>query len=392
MSVEANSLHCTAHSRHHRLLPSAQSDFDELVANGLDSLEQGVSDFSSSIEPSWMKRYHAQQTSKTLVKINTLDSRWHVPGSEVKIFGAESLGKGATGEVFKATLSCGEAVAAKKIRSDAHRSSFARRFQVMHDMQHEILVATKLPSHPNISGFRGYAHTENEEICIFWELINGEDLERLYLRKRRENQCIWRPQTLTVLNWCHQIFSALACLHENHLAHRDVKPANIMVTNDLETIKLIDYGLCTEIRGGETACPGMTGKTGSFRYMAPEVFLESDYGSKVDTYSAAICAWFIAAGEAPFGSLDGLVVAEMAARTHLRPLLKGKGFQNPRLRSLITSAWASNQADRPTARMCERELALLVSGERKTADRWLPFGRLPSVIKQNLKGSSRTPS
>jgi serine/threonine protein kinase len=109
-----------------------------------------------------------------------------------------------------------------------------------------------------------------------------------------------RDGTRARLSWCRQLLGALACLNSNNMVHRDVKPANVMVTKDLTTIKLVDYGLFREIRyeDDDTQCPVMTGQTGSFRYMAPEVVLESDYGLEVDIYSATMCAYYIIAGSA----------------------------------------------------------------------------------------------
>ena len=102
-----------------------------------------------------------------------------------------------------------------------------------------------------------------------------------------------------------------------------------MLSADLETAKLGDFGVSTTLhegiegnkdRGGnrqpeeqETGqVRDLTGKTGTFRYMAPEVFLEIvPYTTGIDIYSLSLSLWFLYVGEEPFAVLDGHSVAEV---------------------------------------------------------------------------------
>jgi serine/threonine protein kinase len=289
--------------------------------------------------------------------------KWSLPEMAACVLGDE-LGKGSTGVVLRASLGDGETVvpvAVKVLREATSACALGQvkqRAERLGDLRREMLIATKLPWHENIPVFLGVYGIDSDCPKAVWELIDGETLEQIFAsRSQRE------VAPLARLSWCRQLFSALACLHSNNMVHRDVKPANVMVTKDLTTVKLVDYGLCREIRDDNTQCPVMTGQTGSFRYMAPEVLLESNYGLEVDIYSAAMCAYYIIAGSAPFSNLAGQQVAELAARVRLRPALASKGFENPRLGDLMARAWAHDAAKRPDASACVREIELIIADE-----------------------------
>ena len=134
------------------------------------------------------------------------------------------------------------------------------------------------------------------------------------------------------------------------LMHRDVKPGNILLKADHKTIKLIDYGICRSISTAAGDPRPLSGQTGSFRYMAPEIAVERtayDYSSMVDVYSGAMVVWFIHTGERPYSNLPGHQVAELAHRVSLRP--SAASVKNEHLASLLTRAWDDNPSARPHA-------------------------------------------
>jgi serine/threonine protein kinase len=102
----------------------------------------------------------------------------------------------------------------------------------------------------------------------------------------------------------------------------------------------------------------MTGKTGSMRYMAPEVFLDQpEYDEKVDIFSSALIMWYMALGERPFDRIPAQLVAEKASSSELRPSLDGlRAHTGPQFADLVKSAWSSVPSDRPSANQMVDEL------------------------------------
>lgn len=223
----------------------------------------------------------------------------------------------------------------------------------------EITAGKLLPVHPGVPIFFGSFETTSGPHLV-WERIFGDNLESVFKRK---NKGEWLPSEKKGLSWAQQLFSALACLHASHLMHRDVKPANIIVTNDLKTISLVDFSLCrafqiekqSETAGCTASARPMTGEIGSHRFMAPEVFLASEcYDAKIDVYSAAIVTFLILTGEIPFSNLPGYDVAGLATHCALRPSVCR--LRNVQVRQLLTRAWHMDPASRPDAHMIEVEL------------------------------------
>ena len=153
----------------------------------------------------------------------------------------------------------------------------------------------------------------------------------------------WTPSLPMALSWSVQLFSALVFLHGVPLIHRDVKPSNVMVTRDMSLVKLVDLGLCTPSLQQRTDARKMSGKTGSYRYMAPEVMNESEcYTDKVDVYSGTLVVWFIMMGQRPFENFNGHQVAEMAARQAMRPSLSVISHKCAGLASVLEEGWKAS--------------------------------------------------
>ncbi|KAM4019842.1 protein kinase C theta type-like [Anomaloglossus baeobatrachus] len=93
-----------------------------------------------------------------------------------------------------------------------------------------------------------------------------------------------------------ELICGLQFLHGHGIAHRDIKPANIMLDKDGH-IRIIDLGVAKD---GLTASKKIYGRTGTFRYMAPEVLLGEAYNVAVDWWSLGIVVSIMSSGRFPF--------------------------------------------------------------------------------------------
>ncbi len=94
----------------------------------------------------------------------------------------------------------------------------------------------------------------------------------------------------------------------------------------------------------------LTGETGSYRFMAPEVFRHEQYNNKVDVYGFAMIAYQLFEGSPPFYNYDPVEAARAAALEHKRPQwgVNKKGIVvPPKIKALIETCWAADFEARP---------------------------------------------
>src|SRR6266481_5127880 len=139
----------------------------------------------------------------------------------------EELGHGGMGAVYKArdTL-LDRIVAIKVLPPDIANPVRERRFI------QEAKTASSL-NHPNIVTIYEIFHV-GEAACIAMEYISGETLEQQLARAPLELR--------TALRWAVDLADALAAAHAAGIVHRDVKPANVMITST-GIVKILDFGL-----------------------------------------------------------------------------------------------------------------------------------------------------
>jgi len=90
----------------------------------------------------------------------------------------------------------------------------------------------------------------------------------------------------------------------------------------------------------------LTGETGSYRYMAPEVFRHETYNIKADCYAMAMIMYQMFEGKQPFHGMDPIKAAMMAASAGLRPVYSGSITPEP-MKTLICDLWHPNPSKRP---------------------------------------------
>nr|CAD1836393.1 unnamed protein product [Ananas comosus var. bracteatus] len=140
----------------------------------------------------------------------------------------------------------------------------------------------------------------------------------------------------------------MECLHSHGIIHRDLKPENLLLTADQRTVKLVDLGLARE----ETLTEMMTAETGTYRWMAPELYStvtlrhgeKKHYNHKVDVYSFAIVLWELLHNRLPFEGMSNLQAAYAAAFKNIRPTADNLPEE---LALILTSCWNEDPNSRP---------------------------------------------
>ncbi|KAI3732586.1 hypothetical protein L1987_63792 [Smallanthus sonchifolius] len=272
----------------------------------------------------------------SITNSDTIDERVLVD-PKLLFIGAK-IGEGAHGKVYQGRY--GDEIVAIKVLNRGSKteervaleSRFAREVNMMSRVKHENLVK-----------FIGAC--KDPLMVIVSELLPGMSL-RKYLGSIRPNQLDLR----LALNFALDIARAMDCLHANGIIHRDLKPDNLLLTANQKSVKLADFGLARE----ETVTEMMTAETGTYRWMAPELYStvtlrqgeKKHYNNKVDVYSFGIVLWELVTNRMPFEGMSNLQAAYAAAFKQERPNLSDD--ISPELAFIIQSCWVEDPNLRPS--------------------------------------------
>ena len=216
----------------------------------------------------------------------TFNNRYRVDGT---------LGNGGMANVYVGTDTLLRRRVAIKVLREQYASDddFVKRFS------YEAQSAAKL-SHPNIVNVYDFGR-EDHSYYIVMELVDGATLGELM----RQEGTLPEP---VALDYAIQIASGLAYAHRQGLLHRDVKPANILVTTD-DVVKLSDFGIARAVSEhtlGVTQ-PGMV--MGSVAYISPEQAQGHDIDERSDLYSVGVVLYQMLTGVLPFTGDNAVAVA-----------------------------------------------------------------------------------
>jgi serine/threonine protein kinase len=205
----------------------------------------------------------------------------------------ELLGRGGMAEVYVATDRVLDRPVAFKVLGDwlAHDDTFVERFR------REALAAARI-SHPNLVAVFD-AGSEDGVHYIVMEYVPGETLADVL---RREGRLDANRATKIAASMA----DALAVAHAARIVHRDVKPANVMLTPDGRT-KLMDLGIARSIDGDSiTHASSILGTAG---YISPEQARGDPVDHRSDIYSLGCVLYEMLTGRQPFEAQDPLAVA-----------------------------------------------------------------------------------
>jgi serine/threonine protein kinase len=150
-------------------------------------------------------------------------------------------------------------------------------------------------NHPNIVKTFEYGTSNKGQQFIVMEFIDGPGLQQLIV-EREETKLRGKR-----LNMIRQMAEALQYVHLKEFIHRDICPRNYIASADLETVKLIDFGL-TLPATRPFMVPG--NRTGTPLYMSPEIVRRRSTDKRVDIFSFAVTCYHLITFELPWQMSD----------------------------------------------------------------------------------------
>ncbi|MHC6591856.1 serine/threonine-protein kinase [Arthrobacter sp. C152] len=240
----------------------------------------------------------------------------------------ERLGWGSAAEVFRAVDLAGGPDAAVKVSAEG-RNRHAR-------IRNEAAVLGGL-AHPSIVRFIAAGSMPGsgalpERPFLVQELALGASLA--------ETARLRRPGPGEVAGWARALFAGLAHLHSMGLVHRDVKPANLMLSGLRRSpVRIIDFGIAAAV--GTKPEPGIS--SGTVHYMSPEQASGGVAEPSWDVYATGLVLLELLTGSRAF---PGTAIESLVARTLRSPDVPDKlGDWSGFLRALT----AMDGSQRPTA-------------------------------------------
>src|SRR5262249_55736149 len=134
---------------------------------------------------------------------------------------------------------------------------------------------------------------------LVMEYISGQTLQQRLARAEPLG-------LLEILRICHQTASGLAAAHEQGLIHPDIKPANILLENGVELVKITDFGLARAT--DDVSLTGLGCVAGTPLYMAPEQASGGLVDHRADLFSLGSVLYAGCTGRAAFAASSVLTV------------------------------------------------------------------------------------
>ena len=206
----------------------------------------------------------------------------------------EKIGNGGMAMVYKAKCHVLNRYVAVKILRDEFTTDqeFIKRFEV------EAQAAASI-THPNIVSVYDVGN-EGNLYYIVMELIQGKTLKEIIVEEEAPLPWKWS------VNIAIQIASALEVAHKNNIVHRDIKPHNIIITED-GVAKVTDFGIAKAVSNSTITAFGTT--IGSVHYFSPEHARGGYTDIKSDLYSLGVVMYEMVTGKVPFDADTPVSVA-----------------------------------------------------------------------------------
>jgi serine/threonine-protein kinase len=270
----------------------------------------------------------------------------------------ETLGYGGMSEVHKGRdVRLGRDIAVKVLRADLARDpQFQERFR------REAQNAAAL-NHPAIVAVYDTGETRTEYgplPYIVMEYVDGKTLRDIV---KSEGPLPGQRAMEIMADVC----AALDFSHRHGIIHRDVKPANVMITKT-GAVKVMDFGIARAMHDGQAAVTQTAAVIGTAQYLSPEQARGETVDARSDVYATGCVLFELLTGEPPFTGDSPVAVAYQ----HVREDPRKPSQVNPRvslqLDAIVLKAMAKGAANRyQSAAEMRMDIVRVLSGQRPAA-------------------------
>src|SRR5262245_3379903 len=270
----------------------------------------------------------------------------------------ETLGYGGMSEVHRGKdVRLGRDVAVKVLRADLARDpQFQERFR------REAQNAAAL-NHPAIVAVYDTGETRTDYgplPYIVMEFVDGRTLRDIV---KTEGPLPGQRAMEIMADVC----AALDFSHRHGIVHRDVKPANVMITRN-GAVKVMDFGIARAVADGQAAVTQTAAVIGTAQYLSPEQARGEAVDARSDVYAAGCVLFELLTGEPPFTGDSPVAVAYQHVREDPKPPSALNPRVSPALDAVVLKAMAKGAANRyQSAAEMRTDLVRVLSGQRPLA-------------------------
>jgi len=278
------------------------------------------------------------------------------------------LGRGAMGEVYEGLDPRLDRSVAIKVISTASAAdpdllaSYSTRFI------REAQAVARL-NHPHIVALYDFGE-ENGVAYMVMELVRGEELAA-YFDMTQDFQLDFTLEDAVRMT-C-ELLDALGYAHRHGVIHRDVKPANIMLSHDLR-VKLTDFGVAhmAALNAAVLDADGAD-MVGTPSFMAPEQITGQAVGPQADIFAVGIVLYQFLTNERPFRGAGMFAVQQKILHEHPVPPTLLNPLLGPAFDRVVLRALAKRPDERyPSAEAFRDDLLRALDGDTPTQSSWRP--------------------
>ena len=256
-------------------------------------------------------------------------------------------------------------VAIKTFKIDANDEDAVKRFN------REAKAVTSL-SHPNIVSIYD-VENEGEFYYLILEYVEGMTLKDYMIKNPR-------IPIETIVHIAKQISAGLSHAHQNGIIHRDIKPQNILMKEDL-TCKITDFGIARAY--GDTTLTQTNQMLGTVYYLSPEQARGNVATAQSDIYSLGILIFEMITGQIPFKGESAVAIALKHLQEELPEIDKYRENVPQSVKNIVLQATMKNPNERYiSSKELVEDLTTVLNPERLFENKYTGF-KIPNQSVQN---------